>query len=101
EALGVSFEEAASSSLGGTPAEAVTNLLAHIEEQCRQPVALEDPGNWARQALARVKELVGTGTDHDAVATGNSGALGEWRKSRLSRALTLAAEQVAEEWDQW
>jgi hypothetical protein len=32
-------------------------------------------------------------------STAGSGVLGEWRKSRLSRALTTAAEQIAEQWD--
>src|SRR5262249_1335834 len=56
-------------------------------------VAAEDPGNWARQAISRVRDWVGsasqlTGENHD------------WRKTKLNRALASAAQKVAEEWDQ-
>ena len=32
-----------------------------LEEQSQQSVALDDPGNWARQALTRVREWLGAG----------------------------------------
>jgi hypothetical protein len=99
EALAGEIEAAASASLGSTPAEALTGLLAKLEEQSQQSVALEDPENWARQAVSRVRELVGAGAMSDAAGHGGSSTLGEWRKSRLSRALMAAAEQVAQEWE--
>jgi hypothetical protein len=99
EALGVHFEEAACPSLGGTPAEVLTSLLTKLEERCEQSVALEDPGSWARQALVRVRELVAAGNANEAAVPTHESALAEWRKSRLSRALTTAAEQAAREWD--
>src|SRR5262249_46483567 len=77
---------------GGTPAEALTRLLATLEEQSLQSVAQEDPGNWARQALVRVRDLIGTGGDSRPETP-------DWRKSRLGRALQTAAQKVAEEWD--
>jgi hypothetical protein len=98
EALATEIEQAAGPSLGGTPAEMLTGLLAKLEEQSQQSVALEDPNNWARQAVSRIRELVGAGMASDAPGAGTGSALAEWRKSRLSRALTAAAEIVAEEW---
>jgi serine/threonine protein kinase len=99
EALASEIETAASATLGGTPAEALTGLLTKLEEHSQQSVALEDPENWARQAVSRVREFVGTGTLGDIASHSSNLALGEWRKSRLSRALTAAAEQVAQEWE--
>jgi hypothetical protein len=93
EALAALIEEAARqtplSELGGTPAEALTGLLATIEEQSFQSVAADDPGNWARQALGRVRDWVGS-----------TGEIGDWRKSRLRKTLTTAAQKVAEEIDE-
>src|SRR5262249_20710240 len=63
-------------------------------------VALEDPSTWARQAVGRVRELVGGGKTNEGIDAGNGSALEEWRRSRLSRALTAAAEEVANEWDE-
>lgn len=99
ESLSMEIEEAACTSLGGTPADALTSLLAKLEEQSQQSVALDDPSSWVRQAVARVRELVAAGTATDAAGPANGTSLGEWRKSRLSRALAAAAEQVAEQWD--
>jgi hypothetical protein len=78
--------------LGTTPAEALTALLAKLEEQSQQSLAHEDPANWARQAFTRVKDWVGTGDEGE-------GDLNEWRKTRLNRALAFAAQKRAEEWD--
>ena len=44
------------SDLGATPGEALSALLAGIGEQSLQPLAQEDPGNWARQAVTRVRD---------------------------------------------
>jgi serine/threonine protein kinase len=97
EALTAQIEETASAGphtdLTGTPAEVLTALLTNLEEQSQQSVALDDPGNWSRQALSRVRELVGSSSD--SVSEG-----ADWRKSRLRRALTATAQKVAEKWDQ-
>jgi hypothetical protein len=97
EALTARIEQAASAppqtDLAGTPAEVLTALLATLEEQSQQSVALDDPGNWARQALSRVRELVGCSGD-------SASETPDWRKSRLRRALTAAAQKVSEQWDQ-
>ncbi len=101
EAICAHLETLASSSLEGTPAAALTAVLAGLEEQSQQSVAQEDPGNWARQALVRVREWVGSGHE---VVVGNlaaSSATGsDWRKSRLTRSLTAAAEGCAADWNQ-
>jgi hypothetical protein len=109
EALGIHIEEAARATLGGTPAETLTGLLARLEEQSQQAVAMDDPGNWAGQAVVRVRELVGTTSgpisqlpSGMALAVGDATATrscGDWRKSRLNRALTTAAETLATDWD--
>ncbi len=56
-------------------------------------MAQADPANWAKQALSRVRDWVGT------VGEGEE-ELNEWRKTRLARVLTAAAQKVAEEWEQ-
>jgi len=77
---------------GNTPGEILAGILAKLEEQIVQPVAQEDAGNWAKQALGRVKDWVGSGEGEQA--------LNDWRKTRLTRALGNAAQKVADEWDQ-
>src|SRR5262249_45800449 len=86
---------------GLAPGEALTALLACIEEHSQQFVAQDDPGGWARQTLTRVQEWLGSGWQAHANAGGLSGvrASSDWRKSKLSRALDAAAQQAAEEWD--
>ncbi len=78
---------------GSTPGEVLAGVLAKLEEQVAQPVAQEDAANWARQAVARVKDWLGSGEGESDV--------GDWRKTRLTRALSVAALKVAEEWDQY
>lgn len=78
---------------GNTPGEVLAGMLVKLEEQVLQPVAQEDPANWTRQAVTRVKDLLGS-ADMDS-------DLGEWRKTRLARALGAAAQKVADEWDQY
>jgi hypothetical protein len=98
ETLSTRIEEMARPNLGGTPAEVVTTLLARLEEQAQQTLAQEDPSNWAVQALTRVRELVGA-CRFQTVVQGSSVASGDWRKSRLNRTLTAAAEALSAEWD--
>jgi hypothetical protein len=101
EALEVRIEEAASAVLGGTAAEALTRLLATLEEQSQQAVAQDDPAGWTRQALARVREWVGSIASNDVPASGTSpNTCGEWRKSRLNWVLVGATEKLVEQWDQ-
>ncbi len=93
EALTARLEAETHGLLDGTPGEALTRLLATLEEQAQQSVAQDDPGNWARQAVTRVREWSGAG-----LSAGPVREAGEWRKSRLSRALESAAQKLAAEW---
>jgi hypothetical protein len=98
ESLQARIEECAQRHLDGmAPGEALTALLAAIEEQSQQFVAQDDPGSWARQTLMRVQEWLGSGWQ---AQSNTPRASGDWRKSKLSRALEAAAQQVAEDWDQ-
>jgi hypothetical protein len=85
-------QEEAASLFDGNVSGALTGLLAKLEEQSQQSIAQDDPGNWAQQAVLRIGEWVGAGAEPDS----DSG----WRKSRLSRALASASQQLAAEWDQ-
>jgi hypothetical protein len=78
--------------IANAPGEVLSSMLAKLDEQSVQSVAQDDPGNWAKQALHRIKEWVGSG-DGDA-------ELGEWRKTKLTRALAAATTRIVEEWDQ-
>jgi hypothetical protein len=103
EALQASIEENALRHLDGlAPGEALTALLAALEEQSLQFVAQDDPGNWARQALVRVQEWLGGGWQAHTSTGGlvSARVAGDFRKSKLSRSLDAAAQQVAEEWDE-
>jgi hypothetical protein len=96
EALALQVEKstaaASLSELGTTLAEGLTGLLAGVEEQSLQSIAQDDPAGWGRQALSRVRDWIGSGTDPNQESN-------DWRKSKLTRALTGAAQKVAEEWD--
>jgi serine/threonine protein kinase len=100
EALMLRIEEAARTTLGASPAEALTALLASLEDQSQQSFALEDRSSWVQQALTRVLELVGTGVGAGLNGTRQGLSYGEYRKSHMSRTLTAAAERVAVEWDE-
>jgi hypothetical protein len=78
---------------GDTPGEVLTGMLTKLEEQIVQPVAHSDPGNWAKQALHRLRDWIGSAADGEQ-------ELGEWRKTRLARVLMSASQSVAEEWEQ-
>lgn len=81
------------SEAGQTPGEVLAGMLAKLEEQILQPVAQEDPGNWARQALSRVRDWIGA-------AEGDPQQMHDWRKTRLTKTLAQASQKVAEIWDQ-
>jgi hypothetical protein len=98
ETITLQIEESARASMENAPGEALTNLLAALEEQSLRPIAQEDPATWARQALDRVLELVGTGSSHPG-ERGQAFVCGDWRKSRATRALAEASENLAELWD--
>ena len=74
------------------PSDVLTEILAKIEEQILQPVAQDEPGGWARQALNRVREWIGMGDGELDV--------GDWRKTKLNRALAVCTQKIIEEWDQ-
>jgi serine/threonine protein kinase len=95
DALANRILDLASQQLEGSPRELLTRLLATIEEQSQQMVAQDDPGAWARQALTRVQDWLGSGLQPPGTTT-----LGPRRKSRLTRALEHAAGKLAEQWDQ-
>jgi hypothetical protein len=76
----------------GNLSGALTNLLAHLEDQSQQAVAQDDPGNWARQTLGKVQEMVGAAP----VLDNETG----WNRSRLTRALHQVIQNMAAEWDQ-
>lgn len=95
DALATRVLELAAHQLEGSPRELLTRLLAAIEEQSQQMVAQDDPGAWARQALTRVQDWLGSGLQPHGTTS-----LGPQRKSRLTRALENAAAKLADEWDQ-
>jgi hypothetical protein len=100
EAVCARIEELARSAFDGPPAAALTGVLASLEEQSQQSVAQEDPGNWSRQALVRIREWVGIAHEIGLGGAGNSSPGSDWRKSRLGRGLTTAAERLAGDWNQ-
>ena len=93
EGLPRRIAEAAAVPGEGEPAEILTRLVAGIEEQSRQMIALEDPAAWATQALSRVREWLGSGIPAPGAPTVQQ------RKSRMTKALETGAAQLAEKWD--
>jgi len=93
EGLPRRIAEAAAVPGEGEPAEVLTRLVANIEEQSRQMIALEDPAAWATQALSRVREWLGSGIPAPGAPTIQQ------RKSRMTKALETGAAQLAEKWD--
>jgi hypothetical protein len=94
ESLATRLAEISSRHMEAPPGDALTRLLASIEEQSQHYIAQDDPGAWARQAVVRVKEWLGSGIQPAGAPTFQQ------RKSRLTRALETAAAQLGEEWDQ-
>jgi serine/threonine protein kinase len=92
DALCASIQNSAAATLEGNLAGSITAVLSSLEEQAQQSVAQDDPGNWARQAYLRIEEWVGA-----SLSTEENNS---WRKSRISRALGTAVQQVASFWDQ-
>ncbi|HEV8062240.1 MAG TPA: tubulin-like doman-containing protein [Gemmataceae bacterium] len=100
EMLTARIDDAARPAFGVLPADALTRLLCTLEEQAQLHVALDDPGNWAKQAAGRLREWVGAAPPLDLEDSGQSLVDAEWRKSQLHKALTVAAQSLATEWDQ-
>jgi eukaryotic-like serine/threonine-protein kinase len=93
EALVDRLAELVTPMLDDRPADQLTKMLVALEEQAGQFVARDDPGSWARQALTRVKDWLGSGVQQPGVPTLQQ------RKSRLTKALEAAAAQLAEKRD--
>jgi serine/threonine protein kinase len=92
EAVCVRLQGLVGASFDGNVSGALTTLLAGLEEQSQQGVALDDPGGWADTALSRVQDWVGV----SPMSETESG----WRRSRLGRAFLAAVQQHAAEWDE-
>ncbi len=74
-----------------TPSEALSSLLAKLEDQLTHSSAQDDPANWCKQAISRIRDWMGIGTDDQE--------FGEWRKTKLARVLGIAVQKNAEKWD--
>jgi hypothetical protein len=92
ETLCVRIQESAAVSLEDNLTGALTGLLSKLEEQSQASIALDDPANWAQQALVRVQEWIGVRHRLDT----ESG----WRRSRLGKALSAAVLKLVGDWDQ-
>ncbi len=82
----------AAGEVGATPGEMLSSMLSKLEDQVIQSTAQEDPGNWGKQAMSRIRDWMGAGGDDQEFS--------EWRKTKLARALAGAAQKFAEEWEQ-
>jgi hypothetical protein len=91
EALVDRVSEIVTPLLEDRPGDQLTKLLVAIEDQAGQFIARDDPGGWARQALNRVKDWLGSGVQAAGVTSLQQ------KKSKLTRALEAAAGQVAEQ----
>ncbi len=114
ETLMARISQAATPHLEAAPADVLLKMLAALEEQSTQVVAQADPATWAHQAVGRVQEWLGNGLTpaggtSAAESASGSAAGAEWhrtslaaaqRKSKLTRALEMAATTLAEEWEQ-
>src|SRR5204863_2698711 len=79
--------------------KALAQLLTGLEEQCWQYGGPDSPSVWAAQALARVRDWLGSGVQSGTGALTVTVGLAQ-RKSKFNRALENACSQLAEEWDQ-
>ncbi len=90
EKIEKSSATATATEAASSPSEYLSGLLAKLEEQVQEPLAQDDPINWAKQALHRIREFVGNPDDSE---------LGEWRKTKLMRSMSLATQKIVEEWN--
>lgn len=77
----------------GTPIEATERMLEQLEKESQGPTATEHPGTWSLQVGERVRQWAGPGTGRELEA--------RWKKSQFFPALTLACQQLGEEWDEY
>ena len=94
-ALGQAIDGGAQASAPGeesvAPSEALSSMLAKMEDQLTHSSAQEDPANWCKQVLRRIRNWMGIGSDDQEV--------GEWRKTKLARGLATSVQKNAEKWD--
>jgi hypothetical protein len=82
ENLAAQIAERAGEHMDGHPREALTRLLVQLEMQSKESVAQDDPGTWARQAVQRIRDWLGSGV----------GVLGpSWWAAATARESTTAA----------
>jgi hypothetical protein len=89
--IGTNAQAGAAAEVGAAPGEVLSSMLAKLEDQLLSS-GQDDPGNWCKQAMSRIRDWMGAG--------GEDQEYGEWRKTKLARALAGAAQKAAEEWDQ-
>ncbi|MFO0929491.1 MAG: tubulin-like doman-containing protein [Gemmataceae bacterium] len=92
DAIAGRLSELAAPHTDGPPRDALARLLSGIDEQSVQGHVYDDPGAWARQVLARVRDWLGGGVPLPGVS------IVQQRRSPLTRGLEAAAAQLAEEW---
>ncbi len=103
-ALTARITELAGIELEAPPAEALTSFLSTLEEQSQHALAADDPGNWARQTVQRMRDWLGSGLLSTSQELGQGrGEINynpiHQRKSKVTRALESAANTLAERWD--
>jgi serine/threonine protein kinase len=97
EAFDENLVTTAGGGIDGGLAGGMNAMLAVLEQESQQSSASENPGTWARHALIRVLEWVGTNPAIESHLSKARFNLADTRKSRLSRALTSALQKLAEE----
>ncbi len=75
-----------------TPGEVLSSMLAKLTDQVGESTAQDDPANWCRQAMSRMRDWMGAGADDQDYS--------EWRKTKLARALASVVQKSAEIWEQ-
>ncbi|MBI3822669.1 MAG: protein kinase [Planctomycetes bacterium] len=91
-AISSTAQAGAAGEVGAAPGEVLSSMLAKMEDQLLQSTAQDDPGNWGKQAMSRIRDWMGAGSDDQDYS--------EWRKTKLARSLSIAAQKTAEHWDQ-
>src|SRR5207302_2058289 len=94
EALAVRVEELAGAGLDGPPGQVLASMLASLEEQAQQYVAQDDPGNWAKQALTKVRDWLGHGVGNTSAGECSRSILAS-RPARLRRVFVVHLTALA------
>ena len=92
KSIDTTAQAGAAGEVSATPGEVLSSLLAKLEDQMQQSTAQDDPVNWCKQAMSRIRDWMGVGSDDQEFS--------EWRKTRLARALAASTQKAAEQWDQ-